>query len=84
MMTTCVPSETAFVTTKSGLAVSLGSVRLLWRLEDDGMVVKVDETGRLLVGPASRLTADDDRVIREYRNELIELVKMSRDEVVVG
>ncbi len=35
-----------------------------------------DQTGRLLVGPTARLTADDVTAIRDHRDELIALVKM--------
>lgn len=75
-MQTCSPSESV-VTMTSGLVVTVPALQLLWRLEDTGMVVKFDEqTGRLLVGPQSRLTAADGRAIRAHRDELIELVKM--------
>ena len=51
---------------KSGLLVSVPALQLLWRLEDTGMVVKIDaQTGRLLVGPTARLTITDDRAIRK-------------------
>ncbi len=76
-MATCAPTKPAFVTMQPGLVVSVPALQLLWRLEDAGMVVKVDDqTGRLLVGPTARLTIDDDLAIRAHRNELIELVKM--------
>ena len=55
-MPICAPSEPTFVTMKSGLAVSISALRVLWRLEETGMIVKLDnDTGRLLVGPQSRL-----------------------------
>ena len=76
-MPICAPSEPTFVTMKSGLAVSISALRVLWRLEETGMIVKLDDaTGRLLVGPQSRLTAADGRAIIAHRDELIELVKM--------
>ena len=78
-MATCAPSEAALVTMKSGLVVRLEALQVLWRLEDDGMVVKVDDTGRLLVGPTNRLTPADDRAIREYRDEIVALVKMCNE-----
>ena len=81
-MVTCAPTRPAFVTMKSGLLVSVPALQLLWRLEDTGMVVKIDaQTGRLLVGPTARLTTADDRAIRAHRQELIALVKMC-DEMV--
>ncbi len=81
-MVTCAPTRPAFVTIKSGSLVSVPALQLLWRLEDTGMVVKIDaQTGRLLVGPTARLTTADDRAIRLHRQELIALVKMC-DEVV--
>ena len=77
MMAICAPSEASFVTMKSGLVVSVPALQLLWRLEEAGMIVKLnDDTSRLLVGPQSRLTAADGRAIRAHRDELIELVKM--------
>ena len=82
-MVTCAPTRPAFVTMKSGLVISVPALQLLWRLEDTGMMVKLDElTGRLLVGPTARLTADDDREIRAHRNELIELVKMCESQAM--
>ena len=65
---------------RSGLAVSLDALQLLWRLEDDGMVVRLDGE-RLQVGPTDRLTDSDDEAIRQHRNELVALVRMV-DEVV--
>jgi hypothetical protein len=71
------------VTIKSGLVVSVPALRLLWQLEAADMVIKIDDrTGRLLVGPTARLTADDTRAIREHRDELIELVKMCTSEAM--
>ena len=82
-MVTCAPTRPAFVTMKSGLLVSVPALRLLWRLEDTGMVVKIDEqTGRLLVGPTARLTTADDRAIRAHRSELLALAQMC-DEVAM-
>ena len=76
-MPTCVLSRPAVMTMQSGLVVSVPALQLLWRLEDTGMVVKLDDqTGRLLVGPTARLTADDVTAIRDHRDELVELVKM--------
>lgn len=77
-MSTCSPSEATFVTMRSGLVVSVPALQLLWRFEEAGMVVKLDDqTGRLLVGPTARLTTDDVAAIRDCRDELLELVKMS-------
>lgn len=82
-MATYAPTKPAFVTMQPGLVVSVPALQLLWRLEDAGMVVRIDDqTGRLLVGPTARLTTDDDRAIRVHRDELIELVKIC-DEMVV-
>ena len=76
-MPTCVLSEPTVVTMQSGLVVTVPALQLLWRLEDTGMVVKLDpQTGCLFVGPMDRLTADDVAAIRDHREELIELVKM--------
>lgn len=76
-MPICAPSSTTVVTMRSGLVVTVPALQLLWRLEDTGMVVKLDDqTGRLLVGPTARLTTDDVTAIRDHRDELINLVKM--------
>ena len=76
-MPICAPSEATFVTMKSGLVVSVPALQLLWRLEEAGMVVKVDAAGRrLLVGPTARLTTADTTAIQTHRDELLELVKM--------
>ena len=82
-MAICAPSEATVVTMKSGLTVSISALRVLWRLEETGMIVKVDaDTGRLLVGPQSRLTTDDVQAIRAHRTELIEMVKMCNAEAM--
>ena len=65
---------------KSGLAVSREALELLWRLEDTGMVIRL-ENERLRVGPADRVSEADDVAIRQYRDELVALVRMC-DEVV--
>ncbi len=76
-MPICAPSEPTVVTMTSGLVVSVPALQLLWRLEDTGMVVKLDKrTGRLLVGPTGRLSAGDVTAIRDHRDELIALVQM--------
>ena len=81
MMATCVPSSPALVTMGSGQVVSVPALKLLWRLEDVGMVVKVTG-GRLLVGPSARLTSADVTAIRGHRDELIEIVQMCVAEVM--
>lgn len=75
-MTTCEATE--LVTMKSGLAVSRDALALLWRLEDGGYVVQLDDD-RLQVGPSSRVTDEDDQAIRKYRDELIMLVQMCEE-----
>ena len=81
-MATCVPSEPMLVTMQSGLVVSVPALQLLWRLEETGMVIKVDAVGRLRIGPSARLTAADVTAIRDYRDELIEMVKMCDTEAM--
>jgi hypothetical protein len=57
-----------------GLAVPLGALRLLWRLEDHGFAITVSDAG-LHVSPRSQVTPADDAAIRQFRNELIQLVE---------
>ena len=82
-MMTCSLSRPKLVTMASGLVVTVPALELLWRLEDAGMIVKLDvQDGRLLVGPTARLTAADIAAIRDHRDELIELVKMCDGEAM--
>jgi hypothetical protein len=63
------------VTLKGGITVSLAALKLLWHLEDTGLHVRLDDAGGLVVGPRSRITLADDALIREYKAELIQLVR---------
>ena len=86
-MATCELSERPGPTTvlfpHHGLSVTRQALEMLWDLEARHLTVKLDPTrGCLLVGPASRLTSDDDAAIREHRDELIALVRVCGDEVV--
>ena len=74
------PSEPPVVL-KGGLSVSVAALRALWSFEDRRLIVKVDDRGRLLVGPGAKLTYEDHAVIRVHRAELIALVRYV-DEVV--
>jgi predicted ATPase len=49
-------------------------VRVLWELEERGFTL-VEEDGRLVVRPESRITPTDDATIRCYRDELLALVQ---------
>lgn len=58
-----------------GVAVPLPALKLAWDLENRGCVVRLDEDGALLAGPREKLTTNDRRAIREYRDGLITIVR---------
>ena len=72
MLLTTNPPET--VTLKSGLSVSIETLRLAWDLEARGLDLSLSNDGGLIVRPKSRITTADDAAIRARRNELITLV----------
>ena len=78
-MTTSTASE--FVILRGGSAVEVAALKLLWRLEDRGLDIRLDDDGRLLVGPRDALTPRDRAGIREHRDSLVELVRYC-DEVI--
>jgi hypothetical protein len=73
-------TETATVVLTGGLSVPLAALQLLWRLENNGFTVRLDN-GSLVVSPRSQLTADDDRVIRQHRDQLVALVRYEPPEI---
>ena len=60
---------------RPGCTVPLPALRLLWDLEDRHFRLSVDADGYLVIGPRSRRTPDDDRAIRQPRDQLIALVR---------
>ena len=75
-MTTFAPNSVETVVLHGGLVASLASLRALWSLEDRGFHVRLDGD-ELVVSPGSRLTSEDCRLIRQLRDELVALVRLS-------
>lgn len=74
------PSTDVQVHLRGGVVVPADALRVLWRLEDDGFVVKVLD-GRLHVSPRARLTPTLDAEIRWHRDELVRLVGYVADDL---
>ncbi len=55
-------------------AVALAALQLVWLLEDRGLDIRLDLTGRLLVGPQG-LSDIHKRQIADHRDELCRLVQ---------
>ena len=55
-------------------ACSSSALALLIRLEDQGFEMQVVD-GRFRIAPAGQLSASQDAEIREYRDELTQLVE---------
>lgn len=68
LTTTSTTSET--VVLRGGLSVPLAALRLLWSLEDRGLVIRLDPTGELRIGPREYLTDADRANIRRWRDAL--------------
>jgi hypothetical protein len=69
------PPSDEVVVLSGGLSVPLAALRVLWALEDRGFDISVCSEARLHVRPGSKLTPDDDAAIRQFRDELIALVR---------
>jgi hypothetical protein len=64
------------VTLRGGLAVSLPALQFCWSLEDRGCYLRIAADGvGLLVGPRAYLTNEDRAAIKQYRDELVALVR---------
>jgi hypothetical protein len=62
------------VTFASGLVAPVESLRLLWRLESEGLRVYADGDD-LLVGPSSQLCEAHRRSIQSHKGALIDIVR---------
>lgn len=67
------PSDPPAVSLRGGLTVPLAALRLLWTLEEKGVVLRV-QGGRLVASLPGGITPDDAAVIRAHRNVLLALV----------
>ena len=68
------------VTLRGGLDLPLAALQLAWRLEEDGVEMRVD--GDALVVCPARLVADGDvQLLRKYRAELKRLVQYQPPEM---
>ena len=74
-MTPTTAPELETVVLKGGLVVSLAALQLGWRLEARGLHLRLAADGGLIVGPRSRITHEEDAAIRQYRDELLALVR---------
>ena len=72
MATTC---ASEIVTLAGGLSVPLPALELLWRLENEGFDIRLDDDGSVLIGPQQRLSQDDRQAITEHRDHLRALVR---------
>lgn len=66
-------SGTDRVLLRGGLSVPVAPYVLLIDLEARGITVRRDGTD-LLVGPRDRLTADDDRLLRAHKPDILALL----------
>lgn len=71
---------TEFITLKGGMITSVDALKVLWRLEDSGFTVRA-VGDRLQVLPVDRQTPDVAVLIRQHRDELLDLVKYQPPEV---
>lgn len=62
------------VTLRSGLAVSIDALALLWSLEERRFELRVADDG-LRVRPQGRLTEADDVAIRQHHADLAALIR---------
>ena len=67
-------AATEMVLLRGGIVVPITAIRLLMDLESRGFLLRA-EANSLVVNPRSRLTSDDDRAIRQNRDELLALVR---------
>jgi len=63
------------VTLKGGVSVLTDVLRLCWDLEAKGIQFAIDDDGRLLVGPASLLTAGRLQRRQAARHEIARIVR---------
>ena len=73
-------SESAVMTLKGGLTVSVDALRIGWALEARGFTIRPCGE-RLQVLPPERLTAADAAAIRRHRDELLALALYGPPEV---
>lgn len=62
------------ITLRGGLTVSLATLKVGWDLERRGLRMRVDRTGKLVIGPKSLLSYEDQARIRLVRDELSQAV----------
>ena len=63
------------VVLRGGLAVPLDALQLLWALEDKGCIIRMDGDD-LLIGPRTKLDANDRARIAEHRDHIRALVRL--------
>lgn len=71
-----------YVTLRGGLTVPVEPLQLLWRLEDEGFRISVDNEDRIVVRPGSRLTPADEDAIRRWRRHLCALIEYDADAAI--
>ena len=62
------------VTLRGGLTVSLATLKVGWDLERRGLRMRVNRKGKLVIGPKSLLSDEDQARIRLVRDELTKVV----------
>ncbi len=71
----------SLVALRNGPAVPADVLRFAWDLEERGLDLRVNNNGRLLVGPRSRITAEDRELIRAHSQTLAVIVRYA-DQVI--
>jgi hypothetical protein len=72
-MTTPLPD--GYVSLLLGPSVPVAALQLVWRLEERGFTMRVDQSGELLVSPGSRLSAEDREQLRRLRRAVTAIVE---------
>jgi hypothetical protein len=67
------------VTLEGGVSVLADVLRLVWRLEAEGVRFSLDADGRLEVGPKDALTPVDFRALWQARHEVARIVRYCQD-----
>lgn len=58
------------VTLAGGVAVGVAALRLVWRLEEQGVALFFDERDRLICRPKARVSAEDADLIRQHLHDV--------------
>jgi hypothetical protein len=73
-------SGESLVMLRGGLTAQLAPYLLLIRLEADGIRLRLDADGHLWVDPFDQLQAADAALLRQYRPDVIKLLRYVADD----